>query len=75
LPKLNLSDTLRANEQKIKEYALFQLVRRKYEKMLSGISFDDLPRGSMTYYEMMEQTPSIEKDIMSRLTAEIEKNI
>jgi hypothetical protein len=75
LPRLDLSEVLYANEQKLKEYALFQLVRRKYEKMLSGISIDGLPGGFMTYYEMMKQLPGIEKDIVSKLTAEIEKNI
>jgi hypothetical protein len=74
LPKLDLSETLRANEQKLKEYALFQLVRRKYEKMLSSISIGDLPGGSMTYYEIMEQMPGIEQDIIDKLTTEIEKN-
>jgi hypothetical protein len=76
LPKLDVSKALKADLTKIKEFAFFKHVRNKYEILLSGI---DIPveglfdGGLMTYPEMMEHMPSIEKEIVKLVTAEIEK--
>jgi hypothetical protein len=75
LPKLDIADALRINEQKIKEYALFQLVKNKYEKMLSGVVIDDFPGGEMTYHEMMQRIPSIGKQLISEVSAKIEEEL
>jgi hypothetical protein len=75
LPKLDISDALRINEQKIKDYVLFQLVKSKYGKMLSDVAIDDLPGGEMTYHEMIQRMPSIEKRIMAEMSAKIEKGL
>ena len=37
LPKFDISTVIKANEQKLKKYALSQLVEKKYEKMLNNL--------------------------------------
>jgi hypothetical protein len=75
LPKLRISDVLRVNEQKIKHYALFQLVEKKYGKMLSDVVIGDLPGGEMTYHEILRHMPSIEKQLLSEVSVKIEKEL
>ena len=75
LPMLDISTMVKANEQKLKEYALFQLVRCKHEKMLSNITLPCLPSGTMTYHEMMKQLPIIESKLINELTAQIDRAI
>jgi hypothetical protein len=78
LPKFDISRVIRTNEQKLKEYALFQLVRSKYEKMLSNLSVDGIEKfyqadNSVTYYEMMDKMPEIERNIVKELMSQLEK--
>ena len=77
LPKLDLSDAIKFNEQKLKDYALFQLVRKQHEKMLSRITIDgpDLLSDEITYHEMMQRMPSIEEQLINELSAKIEKEL
>jgi DNA topoisomerase VI subunit A len=42
LPKIEISKVMKAMEQNLKKYALFQLVERKYEKMFQNISMGDI---------------------------------
>jgi hypothetical protein len=75
LPKLHISDALKVNEQKIKYYALFQLVEKKYGKMLSDVVIGDLPSDEMTYHEIIRHMPSIEKQLISEVSVKIEKEL
>jgi hypothetical protein len=78
LPKFDISRVIKTNEQKLKEYALFKLVRSKNEKMLSNISIDGIEKFypaeySVTFYEMMEKMPEIESNIVNELMVQLEK--
>jgi hypothetical protein len=42
LPKLELSSIIRKNSTKIREYALYKLVSRKYGNLLDSITLDDI---------------------------------
>jgi hypothetical protein len=79
LPKFNISAVVRTNEQKLKEYALFKLVRNKYGKMLNNITVGDFAANicksgdSVTYYEMLDKMPEIENSMMNGLMAQLDK--
>jgi DNA topoisomerase VI subunit A len=77
LPRLEISAATQKNLTKIKEYALFQLVERKYRKMLNSLSIDEiegLPE-TATYYELQNLLPTIEEKMVDGIIEKIEQEI
>jgi hypothetical protein len=80
LPEVDISKVIQINLQKYKEFAVFQLVKSKYEKMLSGVSIDNIEdiypaTTNMTYHVMVKLIPEIKRKILSKLTTQLDKAI